>query len=103
MENNSFIQTLTLFRQGFKTDLGNVISCYAAVEVGNRAPKGGWSLLPGESGVSEVAVLELGVGEAAGPLGDPAGGPVAGIGGTQPSIRNRRRERVLLFAELLVQ
>lgn len=48
-------------------------------------------------------MLALGVGEAAGPLGDPAGGPVAGVGGTQPSLRNRCRERVLLLVELLVQ
>lgn len=48
-------------------------------------------------------MLELGVGEAAGPLGDPAGGPEPGVGGTKPSIRNRCCEPVLFLEELLVQ
>lgn len=68
-----------------------------------RLPKGEESLLPGWSGVSEGVVLELGVGEAAGPLGDPAGGPEPGVGGTKPSIRNRCCEPVLFLEELLVQ
>lgn len=100
----SFIQTLTLVQQGFKRDLGNIVGTSLQLRGGRRRlSKEEESLLPGWSGVSEGVVLELGVEETAGPLGDPAGGPVSGVGGMKPSIPNRCYELVLFLEELLVQ